>query len=123
MSAEAPPTAIISGRNDISIATVRALQRLGLEETVALVGFDEVPLADLIRPGLTVIAQDPDAMGELAARRLLARIRGEELPAEHVTVPTRLIARGSGEIRPPARQADDGLAAQASGASGIGSPL
>lgn len=119
MSSEAPPTAIVSGRNDISIATVRALQRLGLEETVALVGFDEVPLADLIRPGLTVIAQDPDAMGEMAARRLLARIRGEELPTEHVTVPTRLIARGSGEISPPARQSGDGLA-HASGASGVG---
>lgn len=102
MSAEEPPTAIISGRNDISIATVRALQRLGLENSVALVGFDEVPMSDLVRPGLTVIAQDPRAMGEIAARRLLQRIRGDELQAERVIVPTRLIARGSGEIRPPA---------------------
>lgn len=123
MSSEAPPTAIISGRNDISIATVRALQGLGLEQKVALVGFDEVPLADLIRPGLTVVAQDPDAMGEMAARRLLARIRGDELATTHANVPTRLIARGSGEINPPAGRSGEGVdAANGAVASGVASP-
>ncbi|MCG6567501.1 LacI family transcriptional regulator [Tessaracoccus sp. ZS01] len=98
MGSDAPPTAILSGRNDITIATVRALQRLGLERSVALVGFDDIPLADLVRPGITVIAQDPDALGELAATRLIARVRGESLSPEQVVVPTRLIVRGSGEI-------------------------
>lgn len=95
-----PPTAIISGRNAITIAVVRALQGLGLQESVALVGFDDVPLFDLLHPGVTVVAQDPDALGETAARLLLARIRGESPPPQHIRLTTRLIPRGSGEIRP-----------------------
>jgi len=65
---------------------------------VAHVGFDDVPLAGLLDPGITVIAQDPQAMGELAAQMLLRRIRDPAAAPETVEVPTRLIARGSGEI-------------------------
>jgi LacI family transcriptional regulator len=44
------------------------------------------------------MAQDPSALGRLAAERLFARMAGDEShPAVH-TVPTRLVVRGSGEI-------------------------
>lgn len=94
------PTALVSARNDISIATMRTLQRLGRQHTTALVGFDDVPLADLVDPGLTVIAQDPEAVGELSARRLLARLGGDVSPTQRIVLSTRLIPRGSGEIPP-----------------------
>lgn len=95
------PTALVSARNDISIATMRTLQRLGAQHTTALIGFDDVPLADLVDPALSVIAQDPDTMGEEGARRLIARLEGDDSPARHIVLPTTLIARGSGEIPPP----------------------
>lgn len=95
------PTALVSARNDISIATMRTLQRLGRQHSVALIGFDDVPLADLVDPALSVIAQDPDTLGEHAAQRLIARLEGDTSPPRHVVLPTTLIARGSGEIRPP----------------------
>ena len=76
---------------------------LGLHHTVAHVGFDDFPLADMLDPPVSVIAQDPAEMGRRAALILLSRLDGAEGPPEAVTLPTRYIARGSGELPPPAR--------------------
>ena len=84
----------------MTIGAVRALRRLGLEHAVALVGFDDFLLADLLSPGVTVVAQDVAKIGQLAAERLFARIGGDAGPPETRLVPTSLIRRGSGEIRP-----------------------
>ena len=97
-----PPTAFVSGQNLITIGIRRALQEAGLEHRIALVGFDDFPLADLLTPGVSVIAQDPAQLGIEAARLLFARLDGHEGPARHAVVPTRYIARGSGEIAAPA---------------------
>jgi LacI family transcriptional regulator len=67
---------------------------------VALVGFDDVPLADAVDPGLTVIAQDAKGVGRAAAEVLFARLDGDRGPTRTVVLPTTLIARGSGEIAP-----------------------
>jgi LacI family transcriptional regulator len=67
---------------------------------VAVVGFDDVTLGDLVKPGLTVIAQDPFALGRQAGELLFARLQGQTSDARTVVVPTQLITRGSGEIRP-----------------------
>lgn len=95
-----PPTAVFTARNSLTIGAMRALRRLGLAHTVALVGFDDIPLGELIEPGLTVIAQDPTASGLAAAEALLARLDGATGPTEVRIIPTRLIERGSGEIAP-----------------------
>jgi LacI family transcriptional regulator len=57
-------------------------------------------LADAVEPGLTVIAQDAHELGRLTAERLFARLDGDAGPTQRVVVPTRLIERGSGELRP-----------------------
>jgi LacI family transcriptional regulator len=94
-----PPTALFTAQNLITVGAVQALKRLGLQREIALVGFDDVELADAVDPGLTVIAQDPVALGHAAAQLLFARIDGDDGPARRVIEPTRLIVRGSGEIR------------------------
>lgn len=97
---DARPTAIFAGQNLITIGAIRALRAAGLERRVALVGFDDVELGDLLSPGLTVVAQDPVAIGAAAAELLFARLDGARGATRRVEVPTRLIPRGSGEIRP-----------------------
>lgn len=99
------PTAVFAAQNLLTAGVIRALQRLDLHHRIALVGFDDVPLGDLVRPGVTVIAQDAPTIGREAARLLVERIAAgpaasADLPARTVLVPTRLIRRGSGEIRP-----------------------
>ncbi|WNM35856.1 LacI family DNA-binding transcriptional regulator [Streptomyces sp. Li-HN-5-11] len=93
-----PPTALFTSQNMVTIGAVRALRALGLQDTVAHVGFDDFPLADILNPGISVIAQDIEQMGKTAAEMLFSRLDGDESPTRTVTVPTRLIQRGSGEI-------------------------
>lgn len=102
------PTALFTSQNLITIGAIRALRSLGLQHTVAVVGFDDFLLADMMDPAVTVMAQDPAAIGRTAAERVFARLADGELPTEQITIPTRLIVRGSGEIRPPAGRAAAG---------------
>jgi LacI family transcriptional regulator len=95
-----PPTAVFAAQNVLSIGAFAALRRLGRRADVALVGFDDFPLADLLDPGVTVVAQDPLAIGRLAAEILFRRLDGDRAPSATHVVPTRLIERGSGEIAP-----------------------
>jgi LacI family transcriptional regulator, galactose operon repressor len=98
--AGARPDAVFTGQNLVTLGVVQALHALGMQHRVPLVGFDDVPLADLLLPGLTVMAQDPVAVGTLAARRLFARIDGDDSPPGVYTVATTLVVRGSGELVP-----------------------
>lgn len=96
----APPTALFSEQNLVTIGCVRALRAAGAQHTIALVGFDDFTLADLIDPPVTVVAQDPAAIGTLAAQILFRRIDGDRsAPRQHV-VPARLVERVSGAIPP-----------------------
>ena len=95
-----PPTAIFTGQNLLTVGAVRAFRQRQAEERTALIGFDDFPLADLLRPPVTVVAQDPVALGQAAARRLFGRLDGDESPGQPTVVPTRLIVRASGELRP-----------------------
>jgi len=95
-----PPTAIFSAQNLVTIGVIHGLRERGRHRDIAVVGFDDVPLGDLLEPGLTVIAQDPQQIGRVAAERVFARLDGDRSPAARTIVPTRLIERGSGEIPP-----------------------
>ena len=95
-----PPTALFSAQNLITIGVVERLRMLGVHHSVALVGFDDLTLADAVEPGLTVVAQDAGELGRLTAERLFARLDGDGGPTRQVVVPTRLIERGSGELVP-----------------------
>lgn len=74
------PTALFTSQNLLTIGGYRALRKLDLHHSVALVGFDDFLLADLLEPGITVIAQDPVAMGRSAAELLFRRIDSDQSP-------------------------------------------
>jgi LacI family transcriptional regulator len=95
-----PPTAIFSSQNLVTIGALKALRELGVYTTTALVGFDDFLVADILDPGVTVVAQNPQRIGELAAERFFARLDGDVSTEQSIVVPTTLIVRGSGEIRP-----------------------
>jgi LacI family transcriptional regulator len=95
-----PPTAFFTGQNLLTIGGVRALHENGREHEIALIGFDDISLADMLNPAVSVVAQNPQALGRAAADQLFRRLDGDTAPAVHRTIPVALIARGSGEIRP-----------------------
>lgn len=95
-----PPTAVFTAQRFVTMNAVRALHHLGLQHTIAQVGFDDIDLADTVEPGITVVPQDPRRLGQLAGERLFARLDGDTSPPEVETLPPVIIERGSGEIRP-----------------------
>lgn len=101
-----PPTALFTGQNLITIGAVKALQTLGLQHRVALVGFDDFSLADLLDPAVTVLAQDPVDIGRRAAGLLFSRLDGDTGPARHLVLPASLIVRGVGGDPGRLRSAD-----------------
>ncbi len=100
LSGPEPVTAFFLGNNRVTVTAVRVLA--DRPRPVALVGFDDFELADLLRPGVTVMAQDPVRLGRTAAEMLFRRLDGIDDAPRRVELPARLIARGSGEIPPPA---------------------
>ncbi|MEV0601849.1 LacI family DNA-binding transcriptional regulator [Streptomyces sp. NPDC050315] len=98
LAGPAPVTALFSGNNRVTVTVVRVLA--GRSRPVALVGFDDFELADLIDPGITVVAQDAARLGRTAAALLFRRLDGNDEPPQQRVLPTRLIPRGSGELPP-----------------------
>ena len=94
----APVTALFCGNNRATALALRELRTSG--RRLALVGFDDFELADLVTPATTVVAQDTAGLGRIAAELLFHRLAGDRDPARRIELPTRLIVRGSGEIPP-----------------------
>jgi LacI family transcriptional regulator len=95
-----PPTALFTSQNLLTIGGVRALHAARREHEIALIGFDDISLADMLDPAVSVIAQDPQALGRTAADQLFRRLDGDTGPAVNLVLPVELLARGSGEIPP-----------------------
>jgi LacI family transcriptional regulator len=95
-----PPTALFTSHHLVTLGAIRALHDLQLEQRIALIGFGDIVMADLLRPAITVMAPDPARLGTIAAERIFARLDGDTSPVQTVVVAAKLIPRGSGEIPP-----------------------
>jgi LacI family transcriptional regulator len=100
LDVDRPPTAVFSSNLRCTTGVVEVLHRRDRTD-VALVGFGDLALADVITPAITVVDQDPHHLGVLCAERLLARLDGAEPEPGTTVVPVHLIARGSGELPCP----------------------
>jgi LacI family transcriptional regulator len=92
------PSAIIAGGNLILSGVLRAIRRfnLSIPEDLSLISCDEVDLAALMNPPITVIIRDIQLIGQLAAEQILRRIDGSVGSApSRQSVPTELIVRES----------------------------
>lgn len=96
---EKRPTALFTAQNYITAGAVKALHAMNLQRSVALVGFDDIDMGDVINPGISVVPQDAKELGRRAGDLLFRRIDGEVGEPVRETLSLRLIARGSGEIR------------------------
>ncbi|MDI1461981.1 LacI family DNA-binding transcriptional regulator [Catellatospora sp. KI3] len=80
----------------MAAGAIRALRDAGrrVPEDVAVVGFEDSPVARQTEPPLTTVYQPVEDMGRHMARLLLSRIRGEEEP-NHILLDTHLVHRNS----------------------------
>lgn len=96
------PTALICYNDLVAAGALKAARAAGLRipDDVSIVGFDDVPLASMLEPALTTVAQPIGDMASWAVERIHAQIcsldEGVLLPVPDVTyAPCRLILRGS----------------------------
>lgn len=93
-----PPSAILTGNNLMTIGVMKALAEGGLScpGDVSVVGIDDLPWADAVSPGLTVMAQPVRQMGVSALDLLVGRMSGKLVGAgSAIVMPPRLIVRRS----------------------------
>jgi LacI family transcriptional regulator len=81
------PTAVIAGNSFLAVGALRTAP-----EHVAVVGFDDLSLADLFRRPLATVAQPVEDLGRHAVRLLLAEI-AKPGGHRHLVLPPRLVVR------------------------------
>ena len=92
------PTAIFAANDMMAMGAMLALREFGLRvpDDMALVGFDGLPLARLMDPPLTTVAQHPERLGAKAAELLLERLDGGGPPhGRRIDMPFDLLVRQS----------------------------
>lgn len=87
------PDALFCANNRASLGALHAFRTAG--HRLPMVGFDDFEAAILVSPEVSVVSQDPAAMGRCAAEQLLRRIDGDTSPPVRVVLPTTLTRRGS----------------------------
>jgi LacI family transcriptional regulator len=96
----ASPTAVFAANDVMAIGALKALRAVGLKvpQDIALIGFDDIPIASLIEPSLTTVRQPIERMGSMAADLLLNLLQSsleEEVLPHRIILPTELIVRNS----------------------------
>ncbi|MFD2330216.1 LacI family DNA-binding transcriptional regulator [Cohnella sp. GCM10020058] len=93
------PTAIIGGNDTLAIGVMKYLQELQMRipHDIAVMGYDELPLAQLMSPQLSTMSLPTDAMTALAVDLIVGSEGGGE-PARHHAFDTKLIVRGSTDM-------------------------
>jgi LacI family transcriptional regulator len=95
-----PPTALAAASDLLAIYAMRALEDRGLRpgHDLAVVGFDDLPLAAHTRPALTTVRQPFDRICDQLIATLIAVIEGDPTaPRQTLVAPELVIRRSSGQ--------------------------
>jgi LacI family transcriptional regulator len=92
-----PPTAIFASNDVMAMGAMDAVRSRGLRipDDISILGFDDIPQAALIRPGLTTVAQPLEKMGRVATQMLLDLLQHPEKEGDRIELPTQLVVRDS----------------------------
>ncbi|MDX6319846.1 MAG: LacI family transcriptional regulator [Nocardioidaceae bacterium] len=96
-------TAIVAGNDLIALGCYDVFSERGIScpEDMSVVGFNDMPFLDKLKPPLTSIAIPHQQIGAGASRLLLDAIAEPHRPARSVLLPLTLVVRGS--TGPPAQ--------------------
>jgi DNA-binding LacI/PurR family transcriptional regulator len=98
LSLPEPPSAVFAASDHFAVeALLFALDSgLAVPEDVAIIGFDDTPTATQVRPKLTTVHKDVNALGANAVQLLIERINTEgSLPSRQRVIRHNLICRES----------------------------
>lgn len=91
-----PPTAIFASSDSLAIGSITELRALNLAipGDISLVGFDDLPITELLQPPLTAVRQPIEALGRHGFQALHALLTGAS-PQMLTRLPVELMVRGS----------------------------
>jgi DNA-binding LacI/PurR family transcriptional regulator len=97
MALSEPPTAIFTVADMLSLGVLKALRKAGwqIPEQMALASLGDIPLADLVVPGLTTASLPARRLGVQAMRMLQDLIEGRQLATQQIIMPVELVIRQS----------------------------
>lgn len=92
-----PPTAVFAVTDMVAVGAYGVARRLGLRvpEDLAIVGYNDIPLAGRLIPGLTTVHVPIHEFGSAAARLLLEQIENGQVTPKRVVYEPQLVIRGS----------------------------
>ncbi len=98
-------TAVAAANDMLAVGCYAALDDTGLRcpEDLSVVGFNDMPFIDRLRPPLTTVRFPHYQLGTEAAELLLERITGGDGPVKILYLAPELVARGSTQEMSPAR--------------------
>jgi len=96
----ASPSAVFVASDMMAIGALKALRQAGRQvpQDIALISFDDIPVASAIEPALTTVRQPIERMGSMAVEVLLSLVESspeEEAPVHRIVLPTELVIRNS----------------------------
>lgn len=96
----ASPSAVFFASDTMAIGALKGLRQAGLQvpRDIALVGYDDIPLASAIEPALTTVRQPIVRLGSLAVEVLIGLLQSppsEEHGAHKIVLPAELVVRES----------------------------
>jgi LacI family transcriptional regulator len=91
------PTAFFADNDLIAFGAAQAIREAGLRipEDVSLIGFDDMPIAEIMEPHLSTIYVPKQRLGMLAVERLISQMNGGTDEFVKIEVKTRLVSRKS----------------------------
>lgn len=91
------PEAVVAQSDAIALGAIRAIRDRGLNvpDDIAVVGFDDMPLAGSANPPLTTVRQPIARTGTLAVETLIDIVKTSPRPARHIVLPVELVIRAS----------------------------
>ncbi len=91
------PDAVFATSDVMAVAAIRALQETGYQvpDDIAIIGFDDISLAQRTIPPLTTIRQPIDLVGAAAVNLLVDMIEHPSSVPQSVVLPTELVTRSS----------------------------
>ena len=89
------PDAIICANDPMAFGLIEGLKEknIRIPEDIRIIGFDNQDISHHIKPKLTTVDNPFHAVGMLAAKKLIAKLKGEEVKSELLA--SRLIVRES----------------------------
>lgn len=96
LALEAPPSAVFATNDEMAVGAIKAIKQKGLSvpKDISVIGFDDIPLCELIETELTTIVQPKYDMGYQAMRMMLSIIINKgNLTRKQIVLPHRLMVR------------------------------